>query len=54
MPDNSILKFEKHHFKSRLPVVIYADFETINIKLQTASPPNRQSYSNSYFKARSN
>ena len=46
MPDNRILKFEKHHFKSRLPVAIYADFEAINIKLQTASPSNRQSYSN--------
>ena len=28
MPNNNtILNFEKHHFKSRLPVVIYADFE---------------------------
>ena len=41
MPDNRILKFEEHHFKSRSPVAIYADFEAINIKLQTASPSNR-------------
>ena len=46
MPDNRILKFEKHHFKSRLPVAIYADFDATNIKLQTASPSNRQSYNN--------
>ena len=44
MPENRILKFEKHHFKSRLPVAIYADFEAKNIKLKTASPSNRQSY----------
>ena len=43
---DDILKFEKHHFKSRLPVVIYADFEAINIQLQTASPSNKQSYNN--------
>ena len=42
--DNTILKFEKYYLKSRLPVVIYADFEAINIKLQTSSPSNRQSY----------
>ena len=46
MPDNRTLKFEKHHFKSRLSVAIYDDFEAINIKLQTASPSNTQSYNN--------
>ena len=46
MPNNRILKFEKHHFKSHLPIATYADFEAINIKLQTASPSNRQSYNN--------
>ena len=46
MPINSVLKFEKHHFTSRLPVVIYADFEATNIKLQTASPSNKRSYNN--------
>ena len=44
MPDNRILKFKKYHFKSPLPVAIYADFEAANIKLQTASPSNRQSH----------
>ena len=37
MPDNAILKFEKHHFKSRLPIAIYADIEATNLKIQTPS-----------------
>ena len=47
---DAILKFEKHHFKSRLPVVIYADFEAMNIKLQTASPSDKQAFINNIFK----
>ena len=50
MPNNSMLKFEKHHFKSRLPVAIYGDFEAINMKLYTASPSNKQSYNNRFSK----
>ena len=45
-----ILKFEKHHFKSRLPVVIYADFEALNLKLQTVKPSDKQSYNTPIFK----
>ena len=44
MPDNAILKFEKHHFKSRLPITIYADFEATNLKIQTAQPSNEAPY----------
>ena len=39
------LKFIKAHFKSRLPVVIYADFESMNIKLHTVKSSDSQSYS---------
>ena len=49
-PKNSVLKFEKHHFKSRLPVVIYADFEALNLKLQTDEQSDNQSYSILIFK----
>ena len=41
---NVILKFEKHHFKSCLPVAIHADFEAMNINLQTASLSDKQPY----------
>ena len=35
VPTEKTLKFNKAHFKSRLPVVIYADFESANLKLDT-------------------
>ena len=37
------LKFTKAHFKSRLPVVIYADFESMNIKLHTVKSSDSSS-----------
>ena len=50
MPDNAILKFEKHHFKSRLPIAIYADFEATNLKIQTAQPSNDAPYNQNISK----
>ena len=47
---NAILKFEKHHFKSRSSVVMYAYIEAINIKFQTASPSDKQPYINNIYK----
>ena len=45
IPTEKTLKFNKHHFKSRLPIVIYADFESMNLKLHTVKSSTRQSYS---------
>ena len=50
MPDNAIIKFEKHHFKSRLPIAIYADFEATNLKIQTAQPSNEVPYNQNISK----
>ena len=50
MPDNAILKFEKHHFKSRLPIAIYADFEATNLKIQTAQSSNDAPYNQNISK----
>ena len=46
IPDRKTIKFDKYYFKSRLPIVIYADFESMNKKLSTSSPSDSQSYSN--------
>jgi hypothetical protein len=42
--DNKKLKFNSHYMKSRLPFVIYADFETINVPIQSATPNSEKSY----------
>ena len=44
------LEFNKHHFKSCLPVVIYADFEANNQKIHTSLPPPEKSYTRSILK----
>ena len=46
----NILEFKNHNFKSRLPVAIYADFEALNKKIQTAQPNPKSSYTNKIFK----
>ena len=45
VPTEKTLKFNKAHFKSCLPVVIYADFESMNLKLHTVKSPNDKPYS---------
>ena len=45
IPTEKTLKFNKPHFKSRLPVVIYADFESMNIKLHTVKSSDSKPYS---------
>ena len=50
MPDNAILKFEKHHFKSRLLIGIYADFEATNLKIPTAQISNDAPYNQNISK----
>ena len=44
--DNNILKFKNHHFKNRLPFVIYSDFESNNIPISTSKPNPNKSYIN--------
>ena len=46
----NILKFKNYQYKSRLPVAIYADFEALNKKIQTAQPDPKKSYTNKIFK----
>ena len=48
--NKNILEFKNHHYKSRLPVAIYADFEAINKKIQTNQPNPESSYANKIFK----
>ena len=48
--NKNILEFKNHHYKSRLPVAIYADFEAINKKIQTNQPNPESSYTNKIFK----
>ena len=44
MPKKEILKFNNYHFKHRLPVVMYCDFESINKKINNCSPTDKSSY----------
>ena len=48
--ETTTLSFNKNHFKSRLPIAIYADFEAINLKIQTAQPSNDAPYSQNISK----
>ena len=48
--DKNILKFHNHHFKEKLPFVIYCDFESNNIPIQTVKPNPNESYINKIFK----
>ena len=50
LPKETTLSFNKHHFKSRLPIVIYADFEATNLKIQTAQPSNDAPYNQNISK----
>ena len=36
--DKNILKFKNHHFKERMPFVIYCDFESNNTPISTCQP----------------
>ena len=47
--ETTTLSFNKHHFKSRLPIAIYADFEATNLKIQTVQPSNEAPYNQKYF-----
>ena len=50
VPTEKTLKFNKAHFKSRLPVVIYADFESMNLKLHTVKSSDDKPYNIPVFK----
>ncbi len=43
-PGKNILKFNNHHFKNKLPFVIYSDFEAYNIPIQSCTPDPNKSY----------
>ena len=43
-PGKNILEFKNHHFKNRLPFVIYCDFEAYNIPIQSCTPDPNKSY----------
>ena len=45
-PGKNILKFTNHHFKNKLPFVIYSDFESNNIPIKTSQPNPNKSYIN--------
>lgn len=47
---NATLSFSNPHFCSRLPVVIYANFETANKKIATTQPSPDTSYNHPIFK----
>ena len=48
--ETTTLSFNKHHFKSRLPIAIYADFEATNLKIQTVQPSNEAPYNQNISK----
>ena len=50
LPKETTLSFNKHHYKSRLPIAIYADFEASNIKIQTCQPSNEAPYNQNISK----
>jgi len=52
MPEEgkNILKFEKHHFSSKLPIAIYCDFESNNIPIKSCRPDPDNSFTNQIFK----
>ncbi|CAC5386013.1 unnamed protein product [Mytilus coruscus] len=43
-PGKNILEFNNHHFKNRLPFVIYCDFEACYIPMQSCTPDPDKSY----------
>ncbi|XP_071124236.1 uncharacterized protein [Mytilus edulis] len=43
-PGKNILEFNNHHFKNKLPFVIYCDFEAYNIPMQSCTPDPNKSY----------
>jgi hypothetical protein len=48
--DKKILKFENHHYSSKLPFTIYCDFESNNIPLETSQSDPNESYTKKIFK----
>ena len=50
LPKETTLSFNKHHFKSRLPIAIFADFEATNLKIQTVQPSNEAPYNQNISK----
>ena len=48
--ETTTLSFNKPHFKSRLPIVIYADFEATHLKIQTVQPSNEAPYNQNISK----
>ena len=42
--EKNILKFRNYLYKIRNPVVVYGDFETINVPIHTSSPNPQSSY----------
>ncbi|CAC5393090.1 unnamed protein product [Mytilus coruscus] len=51
-PGKNIVEFNNHHFKNRLPFVIYCDFEACNIPMQSCTPDPDKSYTKTNFKTR--
>ena len=50
LPKEITFYFNKHHFKSRLPIAIYDDFEATNLKIQTVQPSNEAPYNQNISK----
>jgi hypothetical protein len=48
--DKNILEFTKHEYCSKLPVIIYCDFEGSNIPLEISQSDPSQSYTKKIFK----
>ena len=48
--ETTALSFNKNHFKSRLPIAIYADFEATNLKIKTAQRSNDAPYNQNISK----
>ena len=48
--EKSILKFTNDHFSSKLPIVIYCDFEANNKRIQSCNKNNDTPYKNPIFK----
>jgi hypothetical protein len=44
------VKFQNHHRVMRVPFVIYADFETFNVKIDTCQPNANKSYTQKIMK----
>jgi hypothetical protein len=44
------VKFKNHHQVMRVPFVIYADFDTFNVRIDTCQPNSNRSYTQKIMK----